>query len=69
MKHKDYLAHERSIAQFGVDSMKVVWAGSHHQLEMHDRIARLVASDPLSIRYFKRIIKQHSVGKSYLKTL
>ncbi|CAN1834694.1 Peroxisomal acyl-coenzyme A oxidase 1 [Linum perenne] len=42
----DHLSDERSKAQFDVDDMKVVWAGSRHDLELSDRIARLVASDP-----------------------
>lgn len=46
-EHKDRLATERGNAQFDVDAMKVVWAGSSCDLEMHDHIARLVASDPV----------------------
>ncbi|CAI0413141.1 unnamed protein product [Linum tenue] len=42
----DHLADERSKAQFDVDEMKVVWAGSRHDFELSDRISRLVASDP-----------------------
>ncbi|KAL5748442.1 hypothetical protein ACOSP7_025483 [Xanthoceras sorbifolium] len=42
----DYLADERSKAQFDVDQMKIVWAGSRHAFEVSDRISRLVASDP-----------------------
>lgn len=42
----DYLAHERKRAEFDVDSMKIVWAGSRHALEVSDRIAKLVADDP-----------------------
>lgn len=46
MEGVDHLASERSKAQFDVEEMKVVWAGSRHNLEVSDRIARLVASDP-----------------------
>ncbi|KAK1564965.1 hypothetical protein Q3G72_015821 [Acer saccharum] len=42
----DYLADERSKAQFDVDELKIVWAGSPHAFEVSDRISRLVASDP-----------------------
>ncbi|CAN1259018.1 Peroxisomal acyl-coenzyme A oxidase 1 [Linum perenne] len=42
----DHLAGERNKAQFDVDEMKVVWAGSRRDFELSDRIARLVASDP-----------------------
>ncbi|XP_050376249.1 peroxisomal acyl-coenzyme A oxidase 1-like [Argentina anserina] len=47
MEGVDHLAHERSKTQFDVDQMKVVWAGSRHALEVSDRIARLVATDPV----------------------
>lgn len=43
----DYLADERKKAEFDVDSMKIVWAGSRHALELSDRIAKLVADDPV----------------------
>lgn len=42
----DHLAHERNKAEFDVEEMKVVWAGSRSAFELSDRIARLVASDP-----------------------
>ncbi|GAV77995.1 ACOX domain-containing protein/Acyl-CoA_dh_M domain-containing protein [Cephalotus follicularis] len=42
----DHLADERSKAQFDVEEMKIVWAGSRHAFQVSDRIARLVASDP-----------------------
>ncbi|KAF5180433.1 Acyl-coenzyme a oxidase, partial [Thalictrum thalictroides] len=42
----DQLAPERSKAQFDVDAMKIVWAGSQHVFDISDRMARLVASDP-----------------------
>lgn len=43
----DHLAGERQTAEFDVDSMKVVWAGSPHALDVSDRMARFVASDPV----------------------
>ncbi|WOL08880.1 peroxisomal acyl-coenzyme A oxidase 1-like [Canna indica] len=43
----DHLAHERSKTQFDVDVMKITWAGSKHALDVADRMARLVASDPI----------------------
>ena len=46
----DYLAGERRQAQFDVDAMKIVWAGSKHALDVTDRMSRIVASDP--VRYF-----------------
>jgi hypothetical protein len=44
----DHLAAERAAAQFDVEGMKVAWAGSRHAVEVADRMARLVASDPVS---------------------
>lgn len=43
----DHLADERRKARFDVDEMKIVWAGSRHAFEVSDRVARLVASDPV----------------------
>ena len=48
MEAVDYLADERKAARFDVEAMKVVWAGSKHNLEVADRVSRLVASDPVS---------------------
>ncbi|KAH7514198.1 peroxisomal acyl-coenzyme A oxidase 1 [Ziziphus jujuba] len=45
MEGGDHLASERKKANFDVDEMKIVWAGSRHAFEISDRIARLVASD------------------------
>lgn len=47
MEGVDHLAFERNKAQFDVDAMKIVWAGSSHALEVSDRMSRLVASDPV----------------------
>jgi len=47
MAEADELAHERKKAQFDVGAMKVVWAGSQHALQVSNRIANLVASDPV----------------------
>ncbi|CAO2819496.1 unnamed protein product [Amaranthus hypochondriacus] len=42
----DYLADERKTAQFDLQAMKILWAGSLHRFQVADRMARLVASDP-----------------------
>ncbi|KAK8471432.1 hypothetical protein PHAVU_003G222800 [Phaseolus vulgaris] len=42
----DHLAFERNKTQFDVEEMKIIWAGSRHALEVSDKMARLVASDP-----------------------
>ncbi|KAL5099015.1 hypothetical protein RYX36_003342 [Vicia faba] len=43
----DHLAFERNKAQFDVNELKIVWAGSREELELSDRISRLVANDPV----------------------
>lgn len=43
----DCLADERKKAEFDVDSMKIVWAGSRSAFEVSDRISKLVANDPV----------------------
>ena len=43
----DYLADERKKTQFDVDAMKILWAGGKRDFEIADRMARLVASDPV----------------------
>jgi hypothetical protein len=47
----DHLAGERATAQFDVEHMKVAWAGSRHAVDVADRMARLVASDPVTITF------------------
>jgi hypothetical protein len=47
MEGVDILPHERSKKQFDVDAMKIVWAGSRQAFEVSDRMASLVASDPV----------------------
>ncbi|ERN00166.1 peroxisomal acyl-coenzyme A oxidase 1 [Amborella trichopoda] len=46
MEEVDHLDFERKTAEFDVDAMKIVWAGSQHAFDVNDRMARLVASDP-----------------------
>lgn len=48
MEGVDHLADERNKAQFDVDEMKIVWAGSRDAFEVSDRMAKLVANDPVS---------------------
>ncbi|KAJ8555100.1 hypothetical protein K7X08_001598 [Anisodus acutangulus] len=48
----DYLADERNKAEFDVDEMKIVWAGSRHSFDVSDRISKLVANDPVK-SFFK----------------
>lgn len=60
MARVDQLASERSKAQFDVDEMKIVWAGSRHAYEISDRISRLVASDPVIFLHFFFFLKNYS---------
>lgn len=48
----DHLAAERKKAQFDVEAMKIVWAGSKHAFDVSDRMARIVASDPVFLSPF-----------------
>jgi len=48
MEGVDHLAFERNKAEFDVNQMKIVWAGSRQEFELSDRISRLVASDPVN---------------------
>lgn len=43
----DHLSHERSKAEFDVNAMTLVWAGGAHQLHLSQRMAQLVANDPV----------------------
>lgn len=47
MEGVDYLSDERKKAQFDVEAMKVAWAGSREALQVSDRMAKLVANDPV----------------------
>lgn len=47
MEGVDYLADERRKAEFDVNEMKIVWAGSRHNFGLADRISKLVANDPV----------------------
>ena len=57
MEVVDHLAHERKKAQFDVEAMKIVWAGSRQAFEVADRMARLAASDPVSLFFFFFLIE------------
>lgn len=43
----DYLSDERNKCSFDVEAMKVAWAGSPEALQLSDRMANLVANDPV----------------------
>ncbi|KAG8662289.1 peroxisomal acyl-coenzyme A oxidase 1 [Manihot esculenta] len=67
MEGVDYLAHERNKAQFDVDEMKIVWAGSRHAFDVSDRMARLVASDPVFQKDNRAMLSRKVLFKNTLR--
>lgn len=66
MEGVDHLSHERNKAQFDVNDMKIVWAGSREAFEVSDRMARLVANDPVSNFCSTVLIFRHSINFSFI---
>ncbi|KAL2233012.1 peroxisomal acyl-coenzyme A oxidase 1 [Sesamum indicum] len=67
MEGVDYLAEERKKAEFDVESMKVVWAGSQHALEVSDRISKLVANDPAFRKDDRTMLSRKELFKNTLR--
>ncbi|CAI8609564.1 unnamed protein product [Vicia faba] len=67
MEGVDHLAFERNKAQFDVDAMKIVWAGSSHALEVSDRMSRLVASDPAFRKDNRAMLGRKELFKNTLR--
>nr|AQZ55555.1 acyl-CoA-oxidase-1 [Mangifera indica] len=63
----DYLADERNKAEFDVNEMKIVWAGSRHAFELSDRISRLVASDPAFRKDNRPMLSRKELFKNTLR--
>lgn len=63
----DHLADERQKARFDVEEMKVVWAGSSHAVEVSDRMARLVASDPAFRKDNRTMLSRKDLFKNTLR--
>ncbi|XP_042050831.1 peroxisomal acyl-coenzyme A oxidase 1-like [Salvia splendens] len=63
----DYLADERNKAEFDVDSMKIVWAGSRHTFEVADRISKLVANDPAFRKDDRPMLARKELFKNTLR--
>ena len=63
----DYLADERNKAEFDVNEMKIVWAGSRHAFELSDRISRLVATDPAFRKDNRPMLSRKELFKNTLK--
>ncbi|KAJ7952540.1 Acyl-coenzyme A oxidase [Quillaja saponaria] len=67
MEGVDHLADERNKAQFDVEEMKIVWAGSRHAFEVSDRISRLVASDPAFRKDNRTMLGRKELFKNTLR--
>ncbi|MCD7462391.1 acyl-coenzyme A oxidase [Datura stramonium] len=67
MEGVDYLADERKKAQFDVDEMKIVWAGSRHAFEVSDRISKLVANDPGFSKEERTMLPRKELFKNTLR--
>ncbi|KAM1037334.1 hypothetical protein ACFX15_031504 [Malus domestica] len=67
MEGVDHLAQEESKAQFDVDQMKVIWVGSYHTLEVSDRIAHLIVSDPVFRRDNRTLLSMKDLFKNTLQ--
>ncbi|KAL6861361.1 hypothetical protein ACP4OV_017061 [Aristida adscensionis] len=63
----DHLAPERASARFDVEEMKVAWAGSRHAVEVADRMARLVASDPVFRKDTRTMLSRKDLFKDTLR--
>ncbi|XP_039005363.1 peroxisomal acyl-coenzyme A oxidase 1-like [Hibiscus syriacus] len=63
----DYHAEERRKAEFDVEEMKIVWAGSRQAYEISDRVARLVASDPVFRKDNRTMLSRKELFNDTLK--
>ncbi|PUZ62601.1 hypothetical protein GQ55_4G369900 [Panicum hallii var. hallii] len=63
----DHLAAERAAARFDVEEMKVAWAGSRHAVDVADRMARLVASDPVFRKDNRTMLSRKDLFKDTLR--
>ncbi|KAK9144546.1 hypothetical protein Sjap_004449 [Stephania japonica] len=63
----DHLAHERNKAQFDVEAMKIVWAGSKHAFDVSNRMARLVASDPVFDKGDRHLLGRKELFKEAMR--
>ncbi|KAJ8555099.1 hypothetical protein K7X08_001597 [Anisodus acutangulus] len=67
MEGVDYLANERNKAEFDVDEMKIVWAGSRHSFDVSDRISKLVANDLGFSKEGRTMLPRKELFKNTLK--
>ncbi|XP_031128030.1 peroxisomal acyl-coenzyme A oxidase 1-like [Ipomoea triloba] len=67
MASVDFLAGERRKAEFDVDAMKIAWAGSLSEFQLHDRISKLVASDPALSKEGRTMMPRKELFKNALR--
>lgn len=67
MEGVDHLADERRKAQFDVESMKIVWAGSQHAFDVSDRMSKLVANDPAFRKDERTMLARKELFKNTLR--
>ncbi|KAK6157947.1 hypothetical protein DH2020_005261 [Rehmannia glutinosa] len=67
MEGVDHLADERKKAEFNVEAMKIVWAGSQHNLEVSNRISKLVADDPAFRKDDRTMLPRKELFKNTLR--
>ncbi|XP_002862393.2 putative peroxisomal acyl-coenzyme A oxidase 1.2, partial [Arabidopsis lyrata subsp. lyrata] len=67
MERVDHLADERNKAEFNVDDMKIVWAGSRHAFDVSNRISRLVANDPIFEKSKRAVMRRKELFKNTLR--
>lgn len=67
MEGVDFLADERRKAEFDVDEMKIVWAGSRHAFQLSDRISKLVAGDPAFRKDGRTMMPRKELFKNTLR--
>ncbi|KAL4570945.1 hypothetical protein LXL04_026610 [Taraxacum kok-saghyz] len=67
MEGVDYLTDERKTAQFDIVAMKVAWAGSRETLEVSDRMAKLVANDPVFEKFSRPMLGRKELFKNTLR--
>ncbi|KAG9156201.1 hypothetical protein Leryth_024803 [Lithospermum erythrorhizon] len=63
----DYLGAERKKAEFDVEDMKIVWAGSIHAHQLSDRISKLVANDPAFRKDDRTMLARKELFKNTLR--
>ncbi|KAL1211138.1 putative peroxisomal acyl-coenzyme A oxidase 1.2 [Cardamine amara subsp. amara] len=67
MEGVDHLADERNKAEFNVDDMKIIWAGSRHAFDVSNRISRFVATDPVFEKSNRALMTRKELFKNTLK--